>query len=173
MLEALKTVNGWVWGTPMLLLIGLTGLYLTLGLKAYPVRHIGPGFALLWKNRKGHGDGDISGFNALMTAMAATVGTGNIAGVATAIASGGPGALFWMWMIALVGMATKYSESELAVNLFKKNANGNLIGGLMFYILNGLGPKFRWLALMFAFFGMQAGFGIGNGVLSASVEDVL
>ena len=173
MLEALKTVNGWVWGTPMLLLIGLTGLYLTLGLKAYPVRHIGPGFALLWKNRKGHGDGDISGFNALMTAMAATVGTGNIAGVATAIASGGPGALFWMWMIALVGMATKYSEAVLAVHFREKNANGNFVGGPMYYIRNGLGPKFRWLALMFAFFGMLAGFGIGNGVQSHSVADVL
>ncbi len=173
MLEALNTINGWVWGVPMLLLISLTGLYLTLGLKAYPVRHIIPGFVLLWKNRKGQGDGDISGFNALMTAMAATVGTGNIAGVATAIASGGPGALFWMWMIALVGMATKYSEAVLAVHFREKNASGNYVGGPMYYIRNGLGPKFRWLALAFAFFGMLAGFGIGNGVQANSVADAL
>src|SRR5690606_8291607 len=113
------------------------------------------------------------GFNALMTAMAATVGTGNIAGVATAIASGGPGALFWMWMIALVSMATKYSEAVLAVHFREKNASGNYVGGPMYYIRNGLGPKFRWLALTFAFFGMLAGFGIGNGVQANSVADVL
>lgn len=173
MLEALNIINSLVWGVPMLLLIGLTGLYLTIGLKAYPIRRIIPGFILLWKDRKGQGDGDISGFNALMTALAATIGTGNIAGVATAIAAGGPGAMFWMWMIALVGMATKYSEAVLAVHFREKNARGNYVGGPMYYIRNGLGPKFRWLAVTFAFFGMLAGFGIGNGVQAHSVADAM
>ncbi|MCA6065510.1 alanine/glycine:cation symporter family protein [Thalassolituus marinus] len=173
MLDFINTINGLAWGAPMLLLIGLTGLYLTLGLKAYPVRNIGRGFSYLWKNRHGRGDGEISGFNALMTSLSATIGTGNIAGVATAIAAGGPGAVFWMWVIALVGMATKYSEAVLAVHFREKNAEGHFVGGPMYYIRNGLGSKFTWLAVLFAFFGMFAGFGIGNGVQANSVADAL
>src|SRR5690554_934514 len=106
MLEIIKSINNIAWGLPMLALLALTGLLLTLGLKFYPIRNVKSGFVLLWSSRKGKGDGDISGFNALMTCLSATIGTGNIAGVATAIAAGGPGALFWMWLIAVLGMAT-------------------------------------------------------------------
>lgn len=173
MLDLLRTLNSYAWGLPMLILLGCTGLFLTLGLKAYPIRNLAPAFILLWRSRKGKGEGDISGFNALMTALSATVGTGNIAGVATAIAAGGPGALFWMWMIALLGMATKFSEAVLAVHFRETNANGNYVGGPMYYIKNGLGKKFKWLAFLFAFFGMIAGFGIGNGVQVNSIADAL
>ncbi len=169
----IKTVNGWAWGPPMLLLIALTGLFLTIGLKAFPIRNLGRGFRNLWQGRSGDGKGDISGFNALMTSLSATIGTGNIAGVATAIAAGGPGALFWMWLIALVGMATKFAEAVLAVQFREKNEEGNYVGGPMYYIRNGLGAKFKWLAAAFAFFGMIAGFGIGNGVQSNSVADAM
>ena len=134
MLELLNTVNGWAWGPPMLFLIALTGIYLTVGLKAYPILHLGNGFKQLWRGRHKHGEGEISGFNALMTSLSATIGTGNIAGVATAIALGGPGALFWMWIIALIGMATKYSEAVLAVNFREKNEQGHYVGGPMYYI---------------------------------------
>ncbi|MFT4906625.1 MAG: AGCS family alanine or glycine:cation symporter [Oleispira sp.] len=173
MVDIINTVNAWAWGPPMLLLIAITGLFLTLGLKAYPILNIKKGFSLLWSGRKAKGEGDISGFNALMTSLSATIGTGNIAGVATAIAMGGPGALFWMWMIALVGMATKYAEAVLAVHYREKDENGNFVGGPMYYIKNGLGDNWKWMAAAFAFFGMIAGFGIGNGVQANSVADVM
>lgn len=172
-MEFLNTVNGLVWGPPMLALIAMTGLFLTIGLKAYPIRHLKTGFVELWKGRHKQGEGEISGFNALMTSLSATIGTGNIAGVATAVALGGPGAIFWMWMIALVGMATKYSEAVLAVRFREKNEQGHFVGGPMYYIRNGLGKNFRWLAVTFAFFGMMAGFGIGNGVQANSVADAM
>ncbi len=173
MIEIIKTINHWAWGAPMLMLIAITGIFLTLGLKAYPLLNIKKGFALLWSSRRPKGEGDISGFNALMTSLSATIGTGNIAGVATAIAMGGPGALFWMWMIALVGMATKYAEAVLAVHYREKDENGNFVGGPMYYIKNGLGENWKWMAATFAFFGMIAGFGIGNGVQANSVADVM
>jgi AGCS family alanine or glycine:cation symporter len=172
MIDIINTVNGWAWGPPMLLLIVITGLFLTLGLKAYPILNIKKGFTLLWKGRKPQGEGNISGFNALMTSLSATIGTGNIAGVATAIAMGGPGALFWMWMIALIGMGTKYAEAVLAVHYRETDKNGNFVGGPMYYIKNGLGVNWKWMATAFAFFGMIAGFGIGNGVQANSVADV-
>tara|TARA_B100000676_G_scaffold261940_1_gene272650 strand:+ start:171 stop:1526 length:1356 start_codon:yes stop_codon:yes gene_type:complete len=172
-MEFLNTLNGIVWGWPMLALIALTGLFLTIGLRAYPIRHLKTGFVELWQGRHKHGEGEISGFNALMTSLSATIGTGNIAGVATAVAMGGPGAIFWMWIIALVGMATKYSEAVLAVRFREKNEKGHFVGGPMYYIRNGLGPKFKWLAVAFAFFGMLAGFGIGNGVQANSVADAM
>ncbi|MFQ3172081.1 MAG: AGCS family alanine or glycine:cation symporter [Oleispira sp.] len=173
MIDIINTVNGWAWGPPMLLLIVITGLFLTLGLKAYPILNIKKGFTLLWKGRKPQGEGNISGFNALMTSLSATIGTGNIAGVATAIAMGGPGALFWMWMIALIGMGTKYAEAVLAVHYRETDENGNFVGGPMYYIKNGLGVNWKWMATAFAFFGMIAGFGIGNGVQANSVADVM
>ena len=173
MVDIINTVNAWAWGPPMLLLIAITGLFLTLGLKAYPILNIKKGFSLLWSGRKAKGEGDISGFNALMTSLSATIGTGNIAGVATAIAMGGPGALFWMWMIALVGMATKYAEAVLVVHYREQDENGNFVGGPMYYIKNGLGDNWKWMAAAFAFFGMIAGFGIGNGVQANSVADVM
>ena len=173
MVEIINTINGWAWGAPMLLLIAITGLFLMLGLKAYPLLSIKKAFVLLWEGRNSKGEGDISGFNALMTSLSATIGTGNIAGVATAIAMGGPGALFWMWVIALVGMATKYAEAVLAVHYREKDENGNFVGGPMYYIKNGLGENWKWMAAAFAFFGMIAGFGIGNGVQANSVADVM
>ncbi|GAA6146072.1 alanine/glycine:cation symporter family protein [Thalassolituus maritimus] len=172
-MEFLNTLNGLVWGWPMLALIALTGLFLTIGLRAYPIRNLRAGFVELWNGRHKQGEGEISGFNALMTSLSATIGTGNIAGVATAVALGGPGAIFWMWVIALVGMATKYSEAVLAVRFREKNDQGHYVGGPMYYIRNGLGPKFKWLAIAFAFFGMLAGFGIGNGVQANSVADAM
>jgi AGCS family alanine or glycine:cation symporter len=172
-----SSLNGLVWGPAMLALILGVGLYLQVGLRAMPIRQLGRGFALLVKGRKPTADeqkaGEVSAFNALMTALSATIGTGNIAGVATAVFLGGPGALFWMWCTALVGMATKYAEAVLAVRYREVDELGNHVGGPMYYIRNGLGPKWRWLAVLFAVFGMLAGFGIGNTVQSNSVADVL
>ena len=166
-------INGIVWGPAMLALLAGTGLYLTLGLKLTPQRKLFYGFSMLWRGRKSSDEGDISPFNALMTALSATVGTGNIAGVATAVFLGGPGALFWMWVIALVGMATKFCEAVLAVRYREKDARGNHVGGPMYYIKNGLGEKWKWLGMLFAIFGMLAGFGIGNTNQSNSVADAL
>jgi len=166
-------LNGIVWGVPMLVLILGTGLFLTLGLRAMPLRRIGYGFRMLWRGRHAAGEGDITPFNALMTSLSATVGTGNIAGVATAIALGGPGAVFWMWCTALVGMATKYGEAVLAVKYRETDEEGNHVGGPMYYIKNGLGAKWAWLGGAFAVFGAFAGFGIGNMVQANSVADAL
>lgn len=172
--EFITELNGIVWGPVMLVLILGTGLVLMVGLKGMPIAKLGYGFKMLWRGRDGEkNDGDISPFNALMTSLSATIGTGNIAGVATAIFLGGPGALFWMWMTALVGMATKYAEAVLAVHYRETDENGNKIGGPMYYIKNGLGKRFTWLATMFAVFGALAGFGIGNTIQANSVADVL
>ena len=162
-------VNGMVWGPSMLVLILGTGFFLMLGLRLMPLRRLGFGFRMLWEGRTGQGKGDITPFNALMTALSATIGTGNIAGVATAIVLGGPGALFWMWCTALVGMATKYSEAVLAVHYREVDGAGNYVGGPMYYIKNGLGRKWMWLGGAFATFGFFAGFGIGNTVQANSV----
>lgn len=171
--EAVGWLNGIVWGPAMLALILGTGLFLTVGLKFMPWRKIGYGFSMLWKGRDGQGDGDISPFNALMTSLSATIGTGNIAGVGTAVAIGGPGAVFWMWCTALVGMATKYAEAVLAVKYRETDEEGNHVGGPMYYIKNGLGQKWQWLAVAFAIFGAIAGFGIGNMVQANSVADAV
>jgi len=167
-------VNGFVWGPVMLFLILGTGLYLSLGLRFLPVRLIPEGFRLIWKGRKeDKEEGEISPFNALMTSLSATIDTGNIAGVATAIFMGGPGAMFWMWVAALLGMATKYAEAVLAVNYREKDEDGNHVGGPMFYIKNGLGDNWKWLAFLFALFASFAGFGIGNTIQANSVADVM
>ncbi|HDZ56192.1 MAG TPA: sodium:alanine symporter family protein [Pseudomonas xinjiangensis] len=174
LIALINAINGVVWGPAMLALLAGTGIYLTLGLKLIPQRKLFYGFSMLWRGRKKTTDeGDISPFNALMTALSATVGTGNIAGVATAIFFGGPGALFWMWLIAVVGMATKFCEAALAVHYREKDARGNHVGGPMYYIRNGLGAKWKWLGVLFAIFGMLAGFGIGNTIQSNSVADAL
>lgn len=168
-------LNGVVWGPPMLVLILGTGLFLMLRLKFMPLSKIGAGFKLMWQGRK-KGDeesGEISPFQALMTCLAATVGTGNIAGVATAIFLGGPGALFWMWCTALVGMATKYCEVVLAVHYREKDKRGEHVGGPMYAIKNGLGKKWLWLGTAFAIFGGFAGFGIGNMVQVNSMAAAL
>lgn len=173
----IKSINGVVWGPLMLILILGVGFFLSLGLKLMPILKIGTGFRLLWSGRKASPEdiarGEIPPFQALMTALSATVGTGNIAGVATAIFLGGPGALFWMWLTALIGMATKYAEAVLAVNYRETDARGEHVGGPMYYIRNGLGKNWAWMGVAFAIFGACAGFGIGNTVQSNSVANVL
>jgi len=171
--EFITSLNGIVWGPLMLILILGTGLYLMYGLEFMPLRRIGYSFRLLWQGRQEKGEGDIAPFNALMTSLSATIGTGNIAGVATAIFLGGPGALFWMWCTALVGMATKYAEAVLAVKYREVDSKGLHIGGPMFYIKNGLKPHWGWLGTCFAAFGALAGFGIGNTIQANSVADVM
>lgn len=168
-------LNGLVWGTPMLILILGTGLFLMVALKGMPLLRILMGFRLMWGGRIKGDDatGDVSPFQALMTCLSATVGTGNIAGVATAIFLGGPGALFWMWCTALVGMATKYSEIVLAVHYREKDERGEYCGGPMYAIKNGLSKSWAWLGFVFAVFGGLAGFGIGNMVQSNSMAEVM
>lgn len=168
-------LNGIVWGVPMLILILGTGLFLMVALKGMPLLRIFMGFRLMWGGRvKGdEATGHVSPFQALMTGLSATVGTGNIAGVATAIFLGGPGALFWMWCTALVGMATKYSEVVLAVHYREKDERGEYCGGPMYAIKNGLGKSWAWLGFVFAIFGGLAGFGIGNMVQSNSMAEVI
>ena len=172
-----SSINSIVWGPMMLVLILGTGLFLMLGLRLMPILKLGTGFKLLWGGRSSkegeEKEGEISPFQALMTALSATVGTGNIAGVATAVFLGGPGALFWMWCTALVGMATKFSEAVLAVKYREVDEEGNHVGGPMYYIKNGLGQKWAWLGTTFAIFAAIAAFGIGNTVQSNSVADVL
>lgn len=171
--SAVEELNGIVWGVPMLVLILGVGLYLTLGLKLLTIFKIPFGFSMLWRGRIAAGPGEISPFSALMTSLSATIGTGNIAGVATAIFLGGPGAVFWMWMTALVGMATKFAEAVLAVRYRELDERGRYVGGPMYYIRNGLGERWGWLAILFALFAGIAGFGIGNMVQANSVADAL
>lgn len=171
--QIIDTVNSVVWGPIMLVLLLGTGVFLTIGLRGMTITRIPYAFGQLLKGRKGSGEGEISPFNALMTALSSTVGTGNIAGVATAIGIGGPGALFWMWCTALVGMATKYAEAVLAVNYRETDAQGKKVGGPMYYIKNGLGKRWKPLAFLFALFGSLAGFGLANTVQSNTVSQVL
>ena len=174
--DLLDKLSGIIWGEYVLIpLLALVGIYLTLGLKAMPWRCIPKAFLMLWQSRTpdAANKGDISPFQALMTALSATIGTGNIAGVATAIYLGGPGAIFWMWVIALFGMATKYAEAVLAVKYREVDELGNHVGGPMYYIKNGLGKNWAWLGMAFAIFGMIAAFGIGNLIQSNSVASVL
>ena len=166
-------INGVVWGWPMVLLIAFTGIVLMLGLRFMPLQRLPYGVRMLWQREEGQNEGDITPFQALMTSLSATIGTGNIAGVAGAIAIGGPGAVFWMWVIAVFGIATKYAEAVLAVRYREVDGLGNHVGGPMYYIRNGLGPNWQWLAVLFALFGMLAGFGIGNGVQCFEVSSAL
>ncbi|MFT6957941.1 MAG: AGCS family alanine or glycine:cation symporter [Halieaceae bacterium] len=173
MTELITAVNEVAWGPVMLALLLGTGIYLSLGLRFLTIRKIPLALKLLVQGRKGNGKGDISPFSALMTSLSATIGTGNIAGVATALALGGPGALFWMWITALVGMATKYAEAVCAVRFREQDADGNYSGGPMYYIRNGLHKRWHWLGYAFALFGGLAGFGIANTVQSNSVSQVM
>ena len=173
-MEAVITeVNAWAWGVPMQVLLLGTGIFLTLGLGLLTWRKLGFAFRLLLGGFKGQGEGDIPPFRALMTSLSATIGTGNIAGVATAMTLGGPGALFWMWLTALFGMAMKYAEAVLAVRYREQDDLGGFSGGPMYYIRNGLGPRFAILSGAFALFGAMAGFGLANTVQSNSVAQVL
>ncbi|MGB3455127.1 MAG: sodium:alanine symporter family protein [Litorimonas sp.] len=170
----IQAVNGFVWGPIMLLLLLGTGLFLTIGLRGMSIAKIPYAFRQLFRKRGANTDaGDVSPFAALMTALSSTIGTGNIAGVAAAIAIGGPGAVFWMWVTAVVGTATKFAEGVLAVRYREIDANGNRVGGPMYYIKNGLGAKWMPLAMAFAFFGMFASWGTGNSIQANSVADVL
>lgn len=172
---SMDVLYGWVWGAPLLILITGIGIYLTIALKGLQFRYLGYALKLVFGSQKSHpeaeGKGDISHFQSLMTALAATIGIGNIAGVATAIAVGGLGALFWMWVTALLGMATKYAEAILAVKYRVVDERGEMCGGPMYFIEAGLGWK--WLAIAFAFFGAIAALGGGNMLQANSVADVM
>lgn len=174
--SAVGTLNGIVWGVPMLILIGATGIFLTIGIRFLQLRRLGYAFGLLRKGDEG-AEGEIPPFKALMTALSATVGTGNIGGVAVAIVWGGPGALFYMWLIALVGMATKYAEAVCAVTYREVDERGAYVGGPMYYLKNGVGAKFpilgAILAPAFAIFAALAGFGIGNGTQANAVAETM
>ncbi|MDY6028650.1 MAG: sodium:alanine symporter family protein [Acidaminococcaceae bacterium] len=162
MLELLNEIDAFVWGPPLLVLLVGTGIWLTFKLRLLQVFQLGTALKLIF-SAKNDGSGDVNSFKALCTALAATVGTGNIVGVATAIKAGGPGALFWMWMAAFFGMATKYAECLLAVRYRTVDENGNISGGPMYYIENGLGKNYRPLAIAFSLFGVLcACFGSGT-----------
>lgn len=160
----LSTIQDLIWGAPLLILLAGVGLYFTFQLKFVQISQLPRAFVYMFKPEKGlNQKGDISAFAALATALAATIGTGNIVGVATAIQLGGPGALFWMWLIALFGMATKYAECLLAIKYRSQDRSGFISGGPMYYIELGMGKKWKWLAKLFAVFGvMVALFGIGT-----------
>ncbi|RSD30432.1 alanine/glycine:cation symporter family protein [Vibrio pectenicida] len=168
----LNTVDSFVWGPPLLILLVGTGIYFTFRLGLLQFRYLPTALTMLFSKNDSNKQGDVSSFAALCTALSATIGTGNIVGVATAIKLGGPGALFWMWLAALFGMATKYAECLLAVKYRRVDANGQMIGGPMYYLQYGVGSKF--LAIMFAIFALLvACFGIGtfpqvNAILDAS-----
>jgi AGCS family alanine or glycine:cation symporter len=174
--EVLGRIQAFVWGPALIILLVGTGLYLTLLLRGLQFRRLWHSLWLaLIKRREEGAEGDISHFQALMTALAATVGTGNIVGVATAIGSGGPGALFWMWVTGLVGMATKYSEAVLGVRFRETDARGEKAGGPMYYLEHGIpwSGLGKTLAVAFALFASLAAFGIGNGVQSQAVADAI
>ncbi len=173
-MELNSKLNSLVWGPPMLVLIVGTGVYLTTRINFMSITKIGyvlKNTLLKMFDKSTVGEGEITPFQAVATALAATIGTGNIAGVATAIALGGPGAVFWMWLSAIFGMATKYGEVVLAIKYREKTPDGRFVGGPMYYIRNGLNLK--WLAAIFALFGALAAFGIGNMTQANSVAAVL
>lgn len=169
----LEQLSDIIWGVPLLVLLVGTGIYLTIRLGFLQIRSLP--YAIKLSFSKGTQDnkseGDISHFQALMTASAATVGTGNIVGVATAVVLGGPGAIFWMWAAGVFGMATKYGEAILAVKYRVKGSDGKMAGGPMYYLEHGL--KQKWLGVLFAIFGALAAFGIGNGTQSKAVADLM
>ncbi|MFU8774472.1 alanine/glycine:cation symporter family protein [Streptococcus suis] len=174
MLELFKAINNLVWGPPLLLLLVGTGVYFTLRLGVFQIGKLPTAFRLIFSSDQS-GQGDVSSFAALCTALAATVGTGNIVGVATAITTGGPGALFWMWVAAFFGMATKYAEGFLTIKYRTKDANGQAAGGPMHYITLGMGQKWKPLAVFFAISGvLVALLGIGTfsqvNSITASLE---
>ena len=169
--DILVKIDDVVWGIPTIVLILATGLLLTIRCRGIQFTKLGRAFKQIFK--KNAGEGELSGFSALCTALSATIGTGNIVGVATAIAAGGPGALFWMWFAAILGTATKYAECMLAIKYREVKADGTVLGGPFYTIEKGMGKKWKWLAVLFAIFGVAAGLlGIGtmtqiNGITSA------
>tara|TARA_R110000803_G_scaffold95013_1_gene162766 strand:+ start:376 stop:1863 length:1488 start_codon:yes stop_codon:yes gene_type:complete len=169
----IQTINGLVWGIPMLTLLLGTGIFLTIGLRFLSVTKLPFAFGQLFKKPDQNDEGDVTPFGALMTALSSTIGTGNIAGVAAAITIGGPGAVFWMWMTAIVGTATKYSEGVLAVKYREIDADGRHVGGPMYYIKNGMGKKWLWLGGLFATLGILASWGTGASIQANSIADAL
>ena len=171
--NVLTTIDDFVWGIPLIVLILAVGIFLTIRLKGLQITKLPMAIKHIIANEKSGKDGEVSSFGALCTALSATIGTGNIVGVATALVVGGPGALFWMWLAALLGTATKYSECLLAVKYRVVAEDGHIIGGPFYYIEKGMGKNWKWLAKLFAFFGVGVGlFGIGtftqvNGITSA------
>ncbi|HIV81404.1 MAG TPA: sodium:alanine symporter family protein [Candidatus Salinicoccus merdavium] len=164
-------LSGWVWGLPLIIFLVGTGIFLTIRISFFSFRMLPYSLKKAFSKQDDKSEGDISHFQALMTALAATVGTGNVVGVATAVVIGGPGAVFWMWMTALVGMATKYSEGILGVKYRQKNSKGEMSGGPMYYLEHGLGQK--WLGVLFAFFAVFAAiFGIGNMIQANAASGV-
>ena len=170
--DIIQKIDDAVWGIPLIVLILAVGIYLTVRLGGLQIRHLLKALRFMVKNEE-DGEGEVSSFGALCTALSATIGTGNIVGVATAVCAGGPGALFWMWIAALFGMATKYAEGVLAVKYRVVEKDGHALGGPFYYIERGMGKRWKWLAKLFAFFGVGVGlFGIGtftqvNGIASA------
>ena len=169
----LNLIDGLVWGVPLIVLILAVGIFLTVRLKGLQFTKLGLAIKHIAANERSGEHGEVSSFGALCTALSATIGTGNIVGVATAIVTGGPGAMFWMWLAALLGTATKYSECLLAVKYRSVESDGHIVGGPFYYIEKGMGKNWKWLAKIFAFFGVGVGlFGIGtftqvNGISSA------
>lgn len=170
--SVLSQLSDLIWGKPLLILLVGTGIFLTARLGFLQIRSLPYALKLAFSRKQDKkSEGDISHFQALMTASAATVGTGNIVGVATAVVLGGPGAIFWMWAAGLFGMATKYGEAILAVKYRVKDSEGNMAGGPMYYLEHGL--KQKWLGVLFAIFGALAAFGIGNGTQAKAVADLM
>ncbi|MBS5511958.1 MAG: sodium:alanine symporter family protein, partial [Clostridium sp.] len=169
----LKAIDDFVWGVPLIVLILAVGIFLTIRLRGLQITKLPLAIKHMVANEKNGEHGEVSSFGALCTALSATIGTGNIVGVATALVAGGPGALFWMWIAALLGTATKYSECLLAIKYRVVAKDGHIVGGPFYYIENGMGEKWKWLAKIFAFFGVGVGLlGIGtytqiNGITSA------
>ncbi|MBQ4347742.1 MAG: sodium:alanine symporter family protein, partial [Firmicutes bacterium] len=169
-----SAINNVVWGVPMLVLLIGAGIFLTcrtrfvqFGKFGYAMKNT---IGNVFKQKKAE-KGAVTPFQAVTTALAATVGTGNIAGVTYAVTLGGAGAIFWLWISALIGMCTKYAEVVLAIKYRERNAEGDWVGGPMYYITNGLGKNWRWLAIIFSVFGALAAFGIGNAVQVGSITD--
>jgi alanine or glycine:cation symporter, AGCS family len=181
MIDRLLAFNDWlnaiVWGPPFMILLVATGLYLTVRLAFFQFTHLGFAwrrtFARVFARRKDEEPGAITAFQAVTSAMAATIGVGNIAGVATAIALGGPGAVFWMWVVALVGMATKFGEATLGLKYRHVEPDGRVSGGVFYYIEKGLGPRWKPLAMLYAFLAGLAAFGIGNMVQANTMAHAL
>ena len=191
MIDRVTNVSDFIWGgtwngelvpwlsvggqpiPPMTIILLGIGLYIMIGLKFYPIRQLGSAFKGLFAGRKGEGDGEISPFAALSTALSGQVGTGNLAGVATAIALGGPGAIFWMWVTALVGMALAFAEGSLAIRYRETTSDGVKRGGPMSYIMMGLGPKWTWLAILFCLGTLFSAMVTGNSIQANAVADGL
>ncbi|HGH0839404.1 TPA: alanine/glycine:cation symporter family protein [Staphylococcus pseudintermedius] len=175
MINILEKLNAILWGAPSLILLTGTGLFLTFVLKGMQFTKLIHAFKLAFvpNKKEAESEGDISNFKALMTSLAGMIGNGNIAGVATAVTLGGPGAIFWMWVVGLLGMTTKYAEALLAMKFRVQNYKGEYSSGPMYYIEKGLGHRFKFLAIAFAIFGAFAALGIGNSVQSNTIADVM